>query len=214
MPFDFKKEYREFYTAKGIPELVDVPAIQVLSIQGKGDPNQEGGDYKAAISVLYALAYTLKMSKRGDYRMEGFFDFVVPPLESFWWTEGREDIDLTDKSKFCWEAFLRVPEFVTEADFQWAVKTVTEKKKLDCSKATLRVLEEGLCVQILHVGPFDDECSSIAKMDAFLNEKNLLLDLSETRRHHEIYLSDARKVEPAKWRTILRHPIRNMETNR
>lgn len=208
MPFDFKKEYRELYAAKAVPTIVTVPKAHFLSVLGKGDPNEEGGAYKASIEVLYAVAYTIKMSKLGDYRMEGYFDFVVPPLEGFWWMEGMEEIDVSDKSKFCWRSVLRVPEFVTDAEFRWAVEAVETKKKLDCSKVELCEIEEGLCSQMLHIGPFDEQCASIDKMQAFAEDKGYVFDLSETRRHHEIYLSDARKVEPAKWRTILRHPIR------
>ena len=181
MAFDFKKEYKEFYLPKNRPEIVTVPAMNYGAVRGKGDPNEEGGAYKQAVGVLYAVAYTIKMSKMGSHRMEGYYDFVVPPLEGFWWQEGETGFDYGDKSKFSWISAIRLPDFVTEA--------------------------EGLCVQMLHVGAFDDEPASVALMDAYIGEQGYCNDLSETRRHHEIYLSDARKVPQEKWRTVIRHPI-------
>ena len=208
MAFDFKKEYKEFYLPKNRPEIVTVPKAKYLAVRGQGDPNEEGGAYQAAIGVLYAVAYTLKMSYKTDYRIEGFFEYVVPPLEGFWWQEGVRGVDYAHKEAFHWLSVIRVPDFVTEQDFRWAVETATKKKKLDCSAAEFLTIEEGLCVQILHQGPYDDEPATVALMDQYLLENGYVNDLNETRLHHEIYLSDARKVEPAKWKTVIRHPIR------
>lgn len=207
MAFDFKKEYKEFYMPKQKPEIVTVPSANYIAVRGQGDPNEEGGAYKAAIAVLYAVAYTIKMSKMGDHRMEGYYDFVVPPLEGFWWQQGREGVDYSDKSAFRWISVIRLPEFVTKEEFDWAVSEATRKKKLDCSSAEFLTLEEGLCVQIMHHGPFDEELATVAVMDAFLQENGYRNDFSEHRLHHEIYLSDARKVAPEKWKTVIRHPI-------
>lgn len=207
MAFDFKKEYKEFYLPKKKPELVAVPAMNYVAVRGQGDPNEEGGAYKTAIGVLYAIAYTIKMSKMSDHRINGYFDFVVPPLEGFWWQEGREGIDYSEKSAFHWISAIRLPDFVTKDDFAWAVAEAARKKKLDCSKAEFLTVEEGLCVQILHQGPFDDEPATVAIMDDFLAENGYRNDFTSQRLHHEIYLSDARKVAPEKWKTVIRHPI-------
>lgn len=208
MAFDFKKEYKELYHPKTKPSLVTVHPANYIAVRGQGDPNEEGGAYRQAISVLYAVAYTLKMSSKTDHRIEGFFDYVVPPLEGFWWQEGRSSVDYSQKSQFCWISVLRLPDFVTEADVHWAVETASRKKKLDCSSAEFLTVHEGLCVQCLHIGPFDDEPATVALMDEFLQENGWENDFSPTRLHHEIYLSDARKVPPEKWRTVIRHPVR------
>ena len=208
MAFDFKKEYREFYQPKNRPEIVTVPRANYIAVRGQGDPNEEGGAYQQAIEVLYAVAYTLKMSYKTDYRIEGFYDYVVPPLEGFWRQEGIRGVDYGNKAAFRWISVIRLPDFVTEKDFAWAVETAAKKKKLDCSAAEFLTVDEGLCVQILHEGPFDAEPATVALMDAYIREKGYGNDLSEARQHHEIYLSDARKVAPEKWRTVIRHPIR------
>ena len=210
MAFDFKKEYKEFYMPKAKPEIVTVPPMKYVAVRGKGDPNEEGGAYKEAIGVLYAVAYTIKMSKMGDHRIEGYFDFVVPPLEGFWWQEGMEGIDYNDKASFNWISVIRLPEFVTKAEFDWAVAEATKKKNTDCSKAELLELEEGLCVQIMHMGAFDDEPSTIAVMDEYIASNGYENDFNNGRLHHEIYLSDARKVAPEKWKTVIRHPIKEI----
>ena len=211
MPFDFKKEYKEFYMPKNQPEIVTVPKANYIAVRGKGNPNEEGGAYQQAIGILYAVAYTIKMSYKTDYRMEGFFEYVVPPLEGFWWQDGVDGVDYQNKDKFHWISVIRLPDFVTKADFDWAVETATKKKKLDCSKAEFLSIDEGLCVQMMHMGPFDDEPASVARMEAFLAENGYENDFSETRIHHEIYLSDARKVAPEKWKTVIRHPIKRKE---
>ena len=186
MAFDFKKEYKEFYMPKNTPEIVTVPRANYIAVRGQGDPNVEGGAYQAAIGVLYAVAYTLKMSYKTDHRIEGFYEYVVPPLEGFWWQEGIQGVDYSDKAGFRWISVIRLPDFVTEADFRWAVETAAKKKKLDCSAAEFLTVDEGL------------------------QENGYENDLSDTRLHHEIYLSDARKVEPAKRKTVIRHPIRKV----
>ena len=211
MAFDFKKEYKEFYMPKSKPEIVTVPKANYIAVRGKGDPNDEGGAYQQAVGILYAVAYTLKMSYKTDYRIEGFFDYVVPPLEGFWWQEGVDGIDYSDKSTFNWISVIRLPDFVTRKDFDWAVKTAEKKKHLDCSKAEFLTIDEGLCVQIMHIGPFDDEPATVSMMNAYLLENGYENDFSDSRLHHEIYLSDARKVAPEKWKTVIRHPIKRKE---
>ena len=208
MAFDFKKEYKAFYLPKNKPEIVTVPTMNYIAVRGKGDPNEEGGAYQAAIGVLYAIAYTIKMSKKGDRRIEGYYDFVVPPLEGFWWQDGVDGVDYADKSTFNWISVIRLPDFVTKADFDWAVAEANRKKKLDCSMAEFLSVDEGECVQIMHLGAFDNEPATVAIMDAYLEANGYENDFSATRLHHEIYLSDARKVAPEKWKTVIRHPIR------
>ena len=210
MAFDFKKEYKEFYMPKNKPEIVNVPKANYIAVKGKGDPNEESGAYQQAISVLYAIAYTLKMSYKTDYKIDGFFEYVVPPLEGFWWQDGVDGVDYTDKSAFNWISVIRLPDFVTEADFKWAVEVATKRKKMDCSGAEYLQIEEGLCVQIMHHGPFDNEPATVALMDAYIDQNGYANDFSEGRLHHEIYLSDARKVEPEKWKTVIRHPVKRV----
>lgn len=207
MPFDFKKEYKEYYLPKNKPEIVTVPAVNYIAVRGQGDPNEESGAYQQAISVLYAVAYTLKMSYKGTHKIEGFYEYVVPPLEGFWWQDGVAGIDYSDKSTFYWISVIRLPDFIGREDFDWAVAEATKKKKLDCSKAEFLTVEEGLCVQIMHIGPFDDEPATVALMDEYLQENGCKNDLTAERLHHEIYLSDPRKVAPDKWKTVIRHPI-------
>lgn len=208
MAFDFKKEYKEFYLPKEKPGIVTVPSVHYVAVEGVGNPNEEGGAYQQAISVLYAIAYTIKMSKKGDHRMEGYFDFVVPPLEGFWWQEGISGVDYTNKAGFHWVSVIRLPDFVTREEFDWAVEEAARKKGIDCSSAKFLTVDEGLCVQIMHIGSYDDEPVSVAKMDAYLEEKGYVNDISDTRLHHEIYISDARKVAVEKRKTVIRHPIR------
>ncbi len=208
MAFDFKKEYKEFYMPKNRPQIVTVPAANYIAVRGKGDPNAEGGAYQQAIGVLYAVAYTLKMSYRTDYKIEGFFEYVVPPLEGFWWQDDVCGVDYSDKSSFCWISVIRLPDFVSREDFDWAVQTAAKKKKLDCSCAEFLTIEEGLCVQMMHLGPFDEEPHTVAQMEQYLEEQGYVTDITEKRLHHEIYMSDARKVAPEKWKTVIRHPIK------
>ena len=211
MAFDFKKEYKEFYLPKERPEIVTVPRANYAAVRGQGDPNAPDGAYQQAIAVLYAVAYTIKMSKKGDHRIDGYYDFVVPPLEGFWWQDEIDGVDYGNKAGFQWYAVIRLPDFVTGADFAWAMAEAGRKKRLDCSGAEFLTVDEGLCVQILHVGPFDDEPRSVALMDEHIRQQGYENDFSATRLHHEIYLSDARKAAPEKWRTVIRHPIRKSE---
>ena len=210
MVFDFKKEYKEFYMPKNKPEIVTVPKANYIAVRGEGNPNEEGGAYQNAISVLYAVAYTLKMSYKTDYKIEGFFEYVVPPLEGFWWQDGVTGVDYGNKDSFKWISVIRLPDFVTKKDFAWAVETATRKKKIDCSIAEFLTVDEGLCVQIMHHGSFDDEPESVALMDAYLQEKGYVNDINNKRLHHEIYMSDARKVPADKWKTVIRHPIKKV----
>ena len=210
MAFDFKKEYKEFYLPKHKPEIVNIPKANYIAVRGKGNPNEEGGQYSRAISVLYAVAYTLKMSYKTDYKIEGFFEYVVPPLEGFWWQDNVEGVDYSNKSSFNWISAIRLPDFVTKADFEWAVETAAKKKKIDCSVAEFLTIDEGLCVQIMHQGPFDNEPATVAIMDEYIKENGYVNDITDKRLHHEIYMSDARKVAPGKWKTVIRHPIRKV----
>lgn len=210
MAFDFKKAYKEFYMPKSNPEIVAVPKMNYIAVSGKGDPNEEGGDYQQAVGVLYAVAYTLKMSYKTDYKIEDFFEYVVPPLEGFWYQEGVDGVDYTDKSSFNWLSVIRLPNFVTKEDFDWAVSTAEKKKKLDCSSARFVTIEEGECVQIMHVGSYDDEPATVALMDAYIAERGYVNDMNESRLHHEIYLSDPRKTSPDKLKTVIRHPIKKL----
>ena len=211
MAFDFKKEMKEFYMPKNKPEIVTVPKANYIAVLGSGNPNEEGGAYQQAISVLYAVAYTIKMSYKSDYQMEGFFEYVVPPLEGFWWQDGVSGVDYSDKSAFNWISVIRLPDFVKEKDFEWAKEVAAKKKKLDCSSAELLTVDEGMCVQIMHMGTFDDEPGTVAIMDRFLAENGYENDMDKERLHHEIYISDPRKVAPEKWKTVIRHPIKKGE---
>ena len=208
MPFDFKKEYKEFYLPKNKPQIVNVPKANYIAIRGQGNPNEEGGAYQRAIGILYAVAYTLKMSYKTDYKIDGFYEYVVPPLEGFWWQDGIHGVDYSKKDEFNWISIIRLPDFITRENFDWAVKTASEKKKIDCSKAEFLTIEEGLCVQIMHFGSFDEEPASLEKMDKYLKENGYEKDFSDTRLHHEIYLSDPRKSTPDKQKTVIRHPVK------
>lgn len=208
MAFDYKKEYKEFYMPKKKPELVEVPEMKFIAVRGKGNPNEEDGAYKKAIGLLYGVAFTIKMSKMGDHKIDGYFDYVVPPLEGFWWQEGVAGVDYSRKEDFCWISLIRLPDFVTEEDFQWAVDEAQRKKKQDYSEVEFLTISEGLCVQCMHVGAYDDEPATIAVMDQFIREQGYENDFSKTRMHHEIYLSDARRVVPEKLKTVIRHPIK------
>lgn len=211
MAFDFKKEYKEFYLPKNKPEFVTLPRMNYIAVRGKGDPNEEGGAYQRAMGILYSVAYTLKMSYLTDYKIEGFFQYVVPPLEGFWWMEDGGEIDYARKDAFCWRSAIRLPDFVTKRDFDWAVETAAKKKKLDCTPAEFWTVEEGLCVQMMHLGPYDEEPESLALMQAYLEEQGYETDHSAQRQHHEIYLSDPRRVSPERLKTVLRLPIRKRE---
>ena len=195
---------------KGKPEIVTVPKMNYIAVRGKGNPNEEDCEYKKSIELLYGIAYTIKMSKKGDHKIEGYFDYVVPPLEGFWWQENVDGIDYSHKENFQWISVIRLPDFVTKADFEWAIEEATRKKKMDFSKVEFLTLEEGLCVQCMHSGSYDDEPATVAAMDKFIADNGYENDISDTRRHHEIYLSDARKVAPEKLKTVIRHPIKKI----
>ena len=208
MAFDFKKEYKEFYMPKDRTGIVDVPAMNYLAVRGSGDPNEEEGVYKRSIELLYGVAYTIKMSKKGDHRIEGYFDYVVPPLEGFWWQDGMQGVDYGHKENFRWISVIRLPDFVTKEDHAWAVEEASRKKKADFSPVEFWTYEEGLCVQCMHIGAYDDEPATVEKMHAFAEQNGYALDITDARMHHEIYLSDARKVAPEKLKTVIRHPVR------
>lgn len=226
MAFDYKKEYKEFYMPKNKPEIVDVPEMKFLAVRGTGDPNEEGGDYKASIGLLYGIAFTIKMSKKGSHKIEGYFDYVVPPLEGFWWqrkkdptdtiveggqdcrADGTVEFDYSRKEDFCWVSVIRLPDFVTEEDFRWAIEEAEKKKGQDFSRVEFMVYREGLCVQCMHIGSYDEEPATVAQMEEFLKENGYVNDFSAKRLHHEIYLSDARRVAPERRKTVIRHPIR------
>ena len=210
MAFDYKKEYKEFYLPKNRPEIIEIPAMNFIAVRGKGNPNDEGGEYKAAIGLLYGIAFTVKMSKKGSRQIEGYFDYVVPPLEGFWWQQGIEGVDYGRKEDFCWLSVIRMPDFVTKEDFAWAIEEASRKKQQDFSKVEFLTIKEGLCVQCMHIGAFDDEPATVAVMDRYVQENGYENDFSADRLHHEIYLSDARRVAPEKWRTVIRHPVKKM----
>ena len=208
MAFDYKKEYKEFYMPTNKPSIIRVPSMHYIAVRGQGDPNAEDGAYKQAIGLLYGIAFTIKMSKKGNHQMEGYFDYVVPPLEGFWWQDGADGIDYTQKDTFKWISVIRLPDYVTKDEFNWAIEEATRKKKTDFSKVEFFVYEVGLCVQCMHIGSYDDEPATVERMHDYMHKQGYVLDLTEQRMHHEIYLSDARKVAPEKRKTVIRHPIR------
>lgn len=208
MSFDYKKEYKEFYMPKNKPSLVEVPPMNYIAVRGKGDPNVEGGEYKQSIGLLYAIAFTIKMSKKGNRKIEGYFDYVVPPLEGFWWQNDIKGIDYSRKEDFQFISIIRLPDFVTKEDFDWAIEEATKKKKEDFSKVEFLAYEEGVCVQCMHIGPYDDEPATVEMMHEFMTAEGYELDITEERFHHEIYLSDARRVVPERLKTVIRHPVK------
>lgn len=208
MAFDYKKEYKEFYLPPKKPQIITIPSMNFIAVKGKGDPNEENGTYKESIGLLYGIAYTIKMSKMGEHKIEGYFDYVVPPLEGFWWQDGIHGVDYTHKETFQWISMILLPEFVTEETYQWAVREATEKKQTDFSKVGFLAYEEGLCVQCMHVGPYDNEPQTVQMMDQFAKEQGYRLDFESGRYHHEIYLSDVRRCKTENLKTIIRHPIR------
>ncbi len=210
MAFDFRKEYKAFYLPPDEPHLITVPAIPYIAVRGQGDPNQQDGEYQEALSLLYGIAYTIKMSKTGSHQPDGYHDFVVPPLEGFWWQDGTMGVDFTRKQDFHWISVIRLPDFAGPDVVAWAKQEAARKKGMDFSKVAFLTVEEGLCVQCMHHGPFDAEPATVARMHAFLEEQGCAPDFSDTRRHHEIYLSDVRKVPPEQRRTVIRHPVRRV----
>lgn len=208
MAFDYKKEYKEFYLPPKKPQIITIPSMKFIAVRGEGDPNEEDGAYKESIGLLYGIAYTIKMSKMGKHKIEGYFDYVVPPLEGFWWQDEIYGVDYTHKETFQWISLIRLPEFATKEIYQWAVREATEKKQTDFSKVEFFTYEEGLCVQCMHIGPYDDEPKTVQMMKQFTKEQGYKLDFESGRYHHEIYLSDVRRCKPENLKTVIRHPIR------
>lgn len=208
MAFDFKKEFKEFYQPKIKPSIITIPKMNYLAVRGTGDPNQEDSAYKESIELLYGVAYTLKMSHKTDYKIEGFFDYVVPPLEGFWWQEDREGVDYGHKEQFSFISVIRLPDFVSKDNVDWAISQASKKKKRDFSRVEFFTYDEGLCVQCMHVGPYNDEPKTVEAMHQFMEEEGYVLDITLERMHHEIYLGDVRKTAAEKLKTVLRHPIK------
>lgn len=212
MPFDYKKEYKEFYTPKNKPSIIKIPKMNYIAVRGKGNPNDENSEYKASIGLLYAIAFTIKMSYKGKYKIDGYFEYVVPPLEGFWWQDNVKcGIDYNKKDEMNFISIIRLPDFVTKNDFNWAIEEATKKKKQDFSKVEFLTYDEGICVQCMHIGSYDDEPATINLMNKFANENGYELDITDKRLHHEIYLSDPRKCDISRLRTVIRHPIRKKE---
>ena len=208
MAFDYKKEYKEFYMPKSKPSIVDIPKMNYIAVRGKGNPNEDDSEYKKSIGLLYAIAFTIKMSYKGPYKIDGYFSYVVPPLEGFWWQDnGKLEIDYNSKDEFNFISVIRLPDFVTKKDFDWAIKEASKKKKTDFSKVEFLTYEEGKCVQCMHIGSYDDEPDTIRKMHEYILENGYELDTDGKRRHHEIYLSDPRRCAVEKLKTVIRHPI-------
>lgn len=211
MAFDYKKEYKEFYLPPKKPTIIEVPKMNYIAVRGQGNPNEEEGEYKKAIGLLYGIAFTIKMSYKGTHKMEGYFQYVVPPLEGFWWQENVKGVDYSHKETFQWIAVIRLPDFVTREEFDWAVKEATNKKKEDFSKVEYFTYEEGMCVQCMHIGSYDEEPLTVERMHAYIEEQGYALDITEQRMHHEIYLSDPRRTAEEKLKTVVRHPIKQMQ---
>ena len=208
MAFDYKKEYKEFYLPPSKPGIVTVPSMNFLAVRGSGNPNDADGEYKSAMDLLYGVAFTIKMSKMGTHKIDGYFEYVVPPLEGFWWQEGEIEIDYASKENFRWISVIRLPDFVSRTDFEWAVAEASAKKKKDFSKVEFLTYEEGLCVQCMHIGPYDNEPATILAMKEYAEVQGYSIALDDIRRHHEIYLSDPRRTAPQKLKTVIRLPVK------
>jgi hypothetical protein len=208
MPFDYKKVYKEFYLPPKTPGIITVPTMHFLAVRGQDDPNEEGGTYNQALKMLYAVAFTIKMSRQNKHKLEGYFDYVVPPLEGLWWQEGIHGVDNTRKADFRWISLIRLPEFVTRDIFDWAIRETTEKKQQDFSPVEFFSWEEGLCVQCMHIGPYDNEPSTVTAMETYARAQGYEADFGAERFHHEIYLSDARRCKPERLKTVIRQPIK------
>ena len=210
MAFDYKKEYKEFYMPKNKPSIVNIPKVNYIAVRGKGNPNEEKGEYQKSIELLYSIAYTIRMSNKGDYKIDGYFEYVVPPLEGFWWQDGIKGMDYSKKEELNFISIIRIPDFVKEEDFKWAIKEATKKKKTDFSKVEFFIYEEGLCVQCMHIGSYDDEPITTKLMGDYARENGYEINITDNKYHHEIYLSDPRKSKTAKLKTIIRHPIKEI----
>jgi len=209
MAFDYKKEYKEFYMPKNKPSIIKIPKMNYIAVRGKGNPNDADSEYKASISLLYTIAFTIKMSYKGEYKIDGYFEYVVPPLEGFWWQEGNKNtIDYNQKDKLSFISIIRLPDFITKKDFEWAICEASKKKKQDFSKVEFLSYNEGICVQCMHIGDYDNEPETINLMHKYMIENGYELDITETRLHHEIYLSDPRRCETSRLKTVIRHPIK------
>ena len=211
MPFDYKKEYKEFYMPPKKPSIVEVPPMNYIAVRGKGNPNDENGEYKESIGLLYGIAFTIKMSYKGEHKIDGYFEYVVLPLEGFWWQDSVDGIDYSHKENFSFISLIRLPDFVTKADFDWAIAEATKKKKTDFSKVEFLTYNEGLCVQCMHIGAYDDELVTMEAMHEYAAQNGYEPNITDTRYHHEIYLSDPRKCDSSKLKTVIRHPIRKKE---
>ncbi|MCI9145854.1 MAG: transcriptional regulator [Eubacterium sp.] len=210
MAFDYKKEYKEFYMPKKKPSIVEIPKMNYIAVRGKGNPNDENGEYKNSIGLLYAIAFTIKMSYKGTHKIDGYFEYVVPPLEGFWWQENTQGFDYNRKEDMHFISVIRLPDFVTEDDFKWAVDEATQKKKQDFSKVEFFTYDEGVCVQCMHIGSYDNEPETATLMHKHMEENGYELDITDSRLHHEIYLSDPRRCDESKLKTVLRHPIKKI----
>ena len=208
MAFDYKKEYKEFYMPKNKPSIVEIPKMNYIAVRGKGNPNDEEGEYKKTIGLLYGIAFTIKMSYKGTHKIDGYFEYVVPPLEGFWWQDGRVGIDYNQKEELNFISIIRLPDFVTKKDFDWAIEEATKKKKQDFSKVEFLTYDEGICVQCMHVGSYDNEPATVELMHKYMEENGYVLDITDKKFHHEIYLSDPRKCNENKLKTVIRHPIK------
>lgn len=208
MAFDYKKEYKEFYMPKNKPGIIEIPQMNYIAVRGKGNPNDEAGEYKQSIGLLYAIAFTIKMSYKGTHKIDGYFEYVVPPLEGFWWQDGITGIDYNKKEEMSFISIIRLPEFVTEDEFKWAVEEATKKKKQDFSKVEFLTYNEGLCVQCMHIGSYDNEPATIELMNNYAQENGYETDITNKRFHHEIYLSDPRRCNVNNLKTVIRHPIK------
>lgn len=212
MTFDYKKEYKEFYLPQNTPSIISIPKMNYIAVRGKGNPNSENGEYKNSIGLLYALAFTIKMSYKGSRKIDGYFEYVVPPLEGFWWQNGSNTIDYAHKDDFNFISLIRLPDFVKKDDFNWAIQEATKKKKTDFSKVEFLTYDEGVCVQCMHIGSYDYEPQTVALMHEYMKSNGYDLDITERRYHHEIYLSDPRKCVAEKLKTVIRHPIKKIQT--
>lgn len=208
MSFDYKKEYKEYYMPPQKPTIVTVPKMNYIAVRGQGNPNEEEGEYKQAVGLLYGIAFTIKMSYKGSHKIDGYFSYVVPPLEGLWWQDDMKGIDYANKENFQWISLIRLPDFVKKEDFEWAVAEATRKKQADYSKVELFTYEEGLCVQCMHIGSYDKEPETVAEMERIAREQGFEIDITENRFHHEIYLSDPRRAAEEKLKTVIRHPIK------
>lgn len=210
MIFDYKKEYKELYMPKTQPSIITVPQINYIAIRGKGDPNEENGNYKNSINLLYKIAFTIKMSGKTSHKISGFFEYVVPPLEGFWWQSNSKIMDYTKKQDMHFISIIRLPDFVKEEDFNWAIEEAERKTKQDFSKVEFLTYDEGICVQCMHIGSYDDEPSTIEVMNKYAEDQGYQLDTTENRYHHEIYLSNPQKCDKNKLKTVIRHPIKKI----